>query len=129
MASSGLFDAALPQSLYATLPNVEPLTMTNKATQGGNTTAAGPVADGYAAAKTVSARRRKSTRDELIKANLLTADNVLTFSVLNDGSDATFEAPRPEARFTDGAAVQWTVKRVTGAIFDTLFQCTCVQGW
>ena len=126
---SGLFDASLPQSLYPCLPNVEPLTMRRKTSAGGNTTAGGPVSDGYEAAKTVNARRRKATQDELVRANLLGADKVLVFSVLNDGTDSTFVPPEPETRLTDGAGVQWTVKRATGAIFDTLFQCTCIQGW
>lgn len=125
---SGLFDASLPQSLYPTLPNVFTMTLRNKTSAGGNSDA-GVTADGYAAAKTIKTRRRPATQDELLRANLLGADKVIVFSVLNDGSDPTFEAPLPEGRITDEAGAQWTVKKVEDKVLETLFACICVQAW
>jgi hypothetical protein len=125
---SGLFDATLPQSLYPALVNVFPMTMRNKSSQGGNTSA-GQTADGYGTTKNVNVRRRPATEDELVRSNLIGVDNVITFSVLNDGTDSDFERPYPEARITDEAGVQWTVKRVEVKVLDTLFSCISVQGW
>lgn len=125
---SGLFDASLPQSLYPTLPNVFAMQLQVKTTQGGNSDT-GQTADGYAAAITVNVRRRPATTDELQRANLLGADNIVTFSVLNDGAYPNFMKPFPESRITDEQGVQWTVKTVTSKVLDTLFACVCVQGW
>lgn len=125
---SGLFDVTLPQSLYPTLVNVYAMTMRNKITQGGNAST-GQTADGYGTLKNVNVRRRPATEDELVRSSLIGVDNVITFSVLNDGTDSSFERPYPEARITDEAGVNWTVKRVEPKILESLFSCVCVQGW
>lgn len=125
---SGLFDASLPKSLYPVLVNTYVMQLQNKVSQGGNSDT-GPTADGYAVAINVNARRRPATTEELQRANILGADNTITFSVLDDGAYPNFTKPFPEDRITDEQGIQWTVKRVESKVLDTLFSCICVQGW
>lgn len=125
---SGLFDASLPQSLYPTLPNVFTMTLQNKTARGGNTDA-GPVADTRGTPKTVRVRRRPPTDEELVQAQLTRSDKNVVFSVLNDGSDATFEAPQLEGRITDENGVVWEIKTIDAKILETLYSCLCVRDW
>jgi hypothetical protein len=126
---SGIFDKSLPQAFYPALPNVFAMTMRLKIAQGTNSTDTGPTADGYSPVKTVNVRRRPPTQDELVRANLLGADRIVMHCVLNDGTDVNFVAPQIETRITDEVGVQWTVKQIKETILETVYDCTCVQGW
>lgn len=87
------------------------------------------MADGYAAAKTVKVRRRPCNEDELVSANLTRSDSVITFSVIDDGSDPNFTKPEEEARITDEAGVNWTVNKIKATALETIFACVCIKGW
>lgn len=125
---SGLFDKTLPQSLYPTLPNVFAMRLQNKTAKTGDTDA-GAVADTRGTVKTVNVRRRPPTDAELAQAQIARSDKVVVFSVLDDGSDATFEAPRVEGRITDESGVVWEIKSVKATVLETLFSCMCVRDW
>lgn len=116
-----MFGPALPQSLYVTLPGVEALKMEIKTAQATPDTYANPV--------TVKARRRPAKLEEMQKAQILTADNVVVFSILNDGSDCGFVEPTNEAKLTDGNGISYTVRDVEKKILGTLFSCICVRMW
>lgn len=126
---SGLFDASLVRSVMPTLPNVFTMTLRNKITQGGNSTDAGEVADGYGPAKSVKVRRRPCTEEELVSANVTRSDSVITFSVLDDGSFPNFVKPEEEARIVDEVGGQWTVKKIKATALETVFSCVCFKGW
>lgn len=116
-----MFGPSLPQSLYGTLPGVEPLKMEIKRAQADPDTFASPV--------TVQARRRPAKLEEVQRSNLLTADNVVVFSILNSGSDCGFVPPENETKLTDGAGIAYTVKSIDVKVLGTLFSCVCVRNW
>lgn len=117
-----MFGPELPQGIYPMVPGYDNFTLTKK------TGTASPL-DSRAAPITVKARLRDAKSDEILKANIVTTDPLVTISVFDIG-EAGFVRPDVEDTITDPSGVKYTVRAILGrTVLQTLHKCLCSEKW